>query len=133
LTPFSVNQMQNKLQPPLNPIALQQYLINFAQQQQLQRFVQAQLQYREIINRVSSLAPSLPVSSLPQESSPALTSTEAHIRTSGQKRLADTPTSYQPLEKKASIEEMPLDLRKPSIKADTKIKNEVKREASQHC
>lgn len=38
--------MQNKLQPPLNPIALQQYLLYLANQQQLQRFVQAQIQYR---------------------------------------------------------------------------------------
>ena len=38
--------MQSKLQPPLNPIALQQYLLYLANQQQLQRFVQAQIQYR---------------------------------------------------------------------------------------
>ena len=98
--------------------------------------------FREIINRVSSLAPSLPVSSLPQESIPTLTTTEAHSRYSlkqsqvfnlensrvpGQKRSADSLTSFEPLEKKASIEEMPLDLRKPSIKADTRVKNEVRK------
>lgn len=117
-----VNQMQSKLQPPLNPIALQQYLLYLANQQQLQRFVQAQIQYRDLMNRVNNLTtPGLPGTTVTEIDSSQLTrpqlnpfaAHDSHI--SGLKRQAELTSLCTVPEKKHRADDMPLDLRKPSI------------------